>query len=247
MKKFITVKDQVVLVESSTSRKPKEEKFVVVYNGKITRKGTQKIGSMYNNNLVALDNNGYAIGRHDENNNFIVDNYLKTWSEIEKQILEKNKGKKIVLVINDESFVYFLTLKLSDLIKYHFLFQLNVKNKSCGICFRYFSKYNDLYFEIAENIQKINLENFIDVLEIALNIDNNCNFGNIAEYFLSHNIKDLTDEKYRSKKADLYIKLISKNGNEYKKPVEVKTSLNLKCDLIKTSKSASITNNFILL
>lgn len=247
MKKFITVKGQVVLVESSTSRKAKEEKFAVIYNNKITRKGTQKIGSIYNNNLVALDSNGYASGHHDENNNFIVDNYLKTWSEIEKQILEKNKGKKIILVINDENFVYFLTLNLSDLIKYHFLFQLNVKNKNCGVCFRYFAKYNDLYFEIAENIQKISLENFVDVLEIALNIDSNCNFGNIAEYFLSHNIKDLTDEKFRSKKADTYIKIISKNNKEYKKPVEIKASLNLKCDIIKTSKSASITNNFILL
>jgi hypothetical protein len=248
MKKFITVKNQVVLVESSPIRRPKEEKYFVIYNGKITRKGTQKIGSTYNNNLVALDCNGYAIGHHDKDNNFIVDNYLKSWSEIEQQILEKNKGKKIILAINDENNIYFLTLNLSSLIKYRFLFQLNVKNnKTCGICFRYFSKYNDLYFEIAENVQKVSLENFIDILEIALNIDNNCNFGNIAEYFLSHNIKDLTDEKFRSKKADLYIKVTSKNNKEYKKPVELKTSLNLKCDLIKTSKSNSITNNFILL
>lgn len=247
MKKIINVNGQLVMVESSTTRKSKEEKFCVIFDGKITRKGTQKIGSMYNNNLVALDCNGFSKGHHDEKNNFIVDEYLKKWCDIEKEIKEKNKNKKIMLVINDENFVYFLTLNVSDLIKYHFLFQLNVKNKNCGICFRYFAKYNDLYFEIAENIQKISLENFIDVLEIALNIDSNCNFGNIAEYFLSHNIKDLTDEKYRSKKADLYIKMISKNGNEYKKPVELKTSLNIKCDLIKTSKSASITNNFILL
>lgn len=247
MKKFITVKGQVVLVESSTSRKAKEEKFSVIYNGKITRKGTQKIGSLYCDNLVALDCNGYAKGHTDIDNNFIVDEYIKNWDDIEKEIMLKNKGKKIMLVINDENFVYFLTLNLSDLVKYHFLFQLNVKNKNCGICFRYFSKYNDLYFEIAENIQKISLENFIDVLEIALNIDDKCNFGNVAEYFVSHNEKDLTDEKYRTKKADTYIKIISKNNKEYKKPVEIKASLNLKCDIIKTSKSASITNNFILL
>lgn len=247
MKKFITVKNQVVLVETSTTRKPKQENYFIIYNGEITRTATQKIGAMYNNNLVALDNNGYAVGYHDKDNNFIVSEYLKNWNDIEKEIMLKNKGKKIMLVINDENFIYFLTLNLSDLVKHHFLFQLNVKNKNCGVCFRYFSKYNDLYFQIAENIQKININDFIDVLEIALNIDNNCNFGNVAEYFVSHNEKDLTDEKYRTKKADTYIKIMSKNNKEYKKPIEMKTSLNIKCDIIKTSKSASITNNFILL
>lgn len=247
MKKFINVNGQVVLVESSTSRKAKEEKFAVIYNGQITRKATQKIGSVYGGNLVALDCNGYAKGHNDINNNFVVDEYLKNWNDIEKDILTKNKGKKIVLAINDENFIYLLTLKLSDLVKYHFLFQLNVKGKNCGICFRHFSKYNDLYFEIAENVQKININDFVEVLEIALNIDSNCNLGNIVEYFITHNEKDLNNEKYRNKKADAYLTVISKNGKQYKKAIEIKSSLNLKCDLIKTSKSNSITNNFILL
>lgn len=248
MKKFINVNGKIIEVVTTTTRKPKPDTFKMIgLDNTVTRTATQKIGSNYKGRLVALDNIGYCIGYNDNNDNFIVTEYLKKWSEIESEILKAHKREKILLCINDEFYVYILQINLSEMLKYKFLFQLNVKNNKCGIAFRHFAKYNDLYLKIAEKVYTININDFIDTTEKALNIDESCNFGNIAEYYLTNNENDINENRFRTKKHDTYINIISKNNNNYKKAVEIKASLNIKCDLIKTSKSNSITNNFIIL
>jgi hypothetical protein len=248
MKKFINVNGKIVEVETTTTRRPKPDNFKIIgLNGEITRTATQRIGSNYNNCLVALDSIGYCKGYNDNNNDFVVVEYLKKWDEIEKEILKKHKGEKILLAFNDEFNVYILQLNLSEMIKYKYLFQLNVKSGKCGVAFRHFARYNELYKSIAEKIHVIEMNNFIDIIEKALNINETCNFGNIIEYYLTRNENDINENRFRSKKHDTYINIVSKNGNIYKKPIEIKASLNIKCNIIKESKSNSITNNFIVL
>lgn len=248
MKKFINVNGKVVEVETTTTRKPKPDTYKVIgLDNTVTRTATQRIGSNYKGRLVALDSIGYCIGYNDNKDNFVVVEYIKKWNEIESEILKKHKGEKILLAFNDEYSVYILQLNLTEMLKYKFLFQLNVKNNKCGIAFRHFAKYNDLYLNIAEKVYTINIDDFINTVEIALNINDSCNFGNIIEYYLTNNENDVNENRFRTKKHDTYINITSKNNNNYKKAVEVKASLNIKCDLIKTSKSNSVTNNFIVL
>lgn len=246
MFKVIEVNGIVGGIESAKKRKPKNEPFKV-YNeiGNVTRTATQAIGANFNGKNIAFDRDGVHVG-DSINGNFYRREMLYSWDYIKSEIKNKYKRDKIIIVVNNEIAIYFYQFSLCELLEHTEFFQLNVKNNSLGIAFRHFQKNIDLYNKYCEKFFLMGFNDFADIVEKALNLDNKANFGNIVEYALFNKTENILD-RFEEKKHDGYLTTISKNDNRYKYSVEVKSSLTLKCDFIKTSKSASVSNNFIVL
>lgn len=235
-------------IKCKSTRRPKEEKYCVYSpNGEITRKATQPVGTCFNEKLVAYDYHGYGYGYKDIDNNFHIVEYLYTYDEIKQMIKQNYKRDKILIVFSDEDEIYFCEYSLDNFLKYPHFLQINAKSNKIGIAFRAMSKYYNDYVNYADKCEVIHITTIRPYIEKALDTDRNCNMGNILEYFLSNNINDINENRFRDKVHDLYLKTTSKNGKTYKYSVELKTSINFSVSHIKDSKSASVTNNFCIL
>jgi len=245
---YYCVNGEIGEIVCKPTRKPKEEKyFVYSPNGEITRTATQSVGTYFNNKLVAYDYKGYGYGYKDNSNNFHITEYIYTYEEIKTLIKNNYKRDKIIIVFSDNDEIYICEFSIENFLKNPHFLQLNAKTNKIGIAFRALSKHYDEYINKSDKYSVIHISTLIPYIEKALEIDKNCNLGNILEFYLSHNINDINENRFRSKAHDLYLETISKNGKNYKYSVELKTSINFSVSHIKDSKSASVTNNFAIL
>lgn len=245
---YYSVNGEIGEIVCKPTRKPKEEKYCVYSpNEEITRTATQAVGSNFNGKMVAFDYSGYGYGYQDNYGNFHMIEYLYTYDEIKTMIKDNYKRDKIVIVFSDNDEIYICEFSMNNFLKNPHFLQLNVKNNKIGIAFRALSKYYDEYVNKADKCTVIHISTLIPYIEKSLETDKNCNLGNIIEFYLSNNINDINENRFRSKAHDLYLNTISKNGKEYKYSIELKTSINFSVSHIKDSKSASVTNNFCVL
>lgn len=157
-----------------------------------------------------------------------------TFDDIVKTVsaeLFKNNNK-IMICFNRNNMVYFKVINKSAFMANPKAFMyFNGKVEYFGYCFRFISSYENVYMNLPDALDKNGKPYTIKQAEYAEKynhfiIENAVNYGNISEYHVSHNIKDIT-EKTRAKKHDVTSRYITINGNKSKCSVsfELKTSV----------------------
>lgn len=132
--------------------------------------------------------------------------------EIISDFMKKSKGEdRYILSFNREGIVYFKALTRSEL-KKNFLkvMYFNGSSRGCEFGFRFLKKNEDfllslpdVYNSAGEKLEMSEAD-FSEIVMKCYEMDPKVNLGNIAEYVLSKNPKDITD-RFRSKKHDVYI------------------------------------------
>lgn len=156
----------------------------------------------------------------------------KDLDAIINDFMMKSKGEdRYILSYNRNGIVYFKAIKRSELKRnFNRIMYFNGSARGCEFGFR-FLKRNESYLLSLEDVYDASGNKYEmpeeDFTEIALKckaIDKNVNLGNIAEYIISGNRKDIID-RFRTKKHDVYC-FIKINGElcKAKKASECKAS-----------------------
>lgn len=150
---------------------------------------------------------------------------------IDDFMMKSKTEDRYILSFNRESTIYFKAIKRSEL-KKHFLevMYFNGSSRGCEFGFRFLKRNEhfllslaDVYNEAGEKME-MSEDDFSEIVMECRKLDPKANLGNVAEYVLSNNVKDITD-RFRQKKHDVYI-YVMLDGKlcKAKKASEVKAS-----------------------
>lgn len=146
-----------------------------------------------------------------------IDNVLKCKGKskgidaIISDFMNKSRGEdRYVLSFNREGIVYFKAITRSEL-KRNFLkvMYFNGSAKGCEFGFRFLKMNEDFLLSLADvynaagEKMEMSEADFSEIVLKCREMDPKVNLGNVAEYALSKNPKDITD-RFRTKKHDLY-------------------------------------------
>lgn len=156
----------------------------------------------------------------------------KSVAEIVNDFMVNSKGEdRYILSFNRKGTIYFKAIKRTEL-KNNFnrVMYFNGNSRGCEFGFRFLKQnedflmsLNDVY-DSAGNKYEMPEEDFVEIALKCREMDQNVNLGNIAEYVLSGNKKDIID-RFRTKKHDVYV-FVKINGKlcKVKKASECKAS-----------------------
>lgn len=136
----------------------------------------------------------------------------KELDQIISDFMDKSRGEdRYILSFNRGGIVYFKAITRSEL-KRNFLkvMYFNGNNRGCEFGFRFLKMNEDYLLSLADVYdsagKKLEMSeaDFSEIVMECYKMDPKVNLGNIAEYALSKNPKDITD-RFRQKKHDVYI------------------------------------------
>lgn len=154
----------------------------------------------------------------------------RSLDNIISDFMVKSKAEdRYILSFNREGTIFFKAIKRSDLKKnFSKIMYFNGNNRGCEFGFRFLKRNEDFLMSLddAYNSKGEKLEmSEVEFAEIAMKcykMDKGVNLGNIAEYAISGNAKDITD-RFRDKKHDNYVYVMingklckAKKGSECK-------------------------------
>lgn len=156
----------------------------------------------------------------------------KNTEEIISDFMVKSRGEdRYILSFNRNGIVYFKALKRTEL-KDNFssVMYFNGNSRGCEFGFRFLKKSEAFLMSLADvydsagNKYEMPEEDFTEIALKCKELDKNVNLGNIAEYIISGNKKDILD-RFRTKKHDVYC-YVKINGElcKVKKASECKAS-----------------------
>ena len=135
----------------------------------------------------------------------------KSVAEIVNDFMVNSKGEdRYILSFNRKGTIYFKAIKRTEL-KNNFnrVMYFNGNARGCEFGFRFLKQnedflmsLNDVY-DSAGNKYQMPEEDFVEIALKCREMDKNVNLGNIAEYVISGNKKDIID-RFRTKKHDVY-------------------------------------------
>lgn len=167
-----------------------------------------------------------------------IDNVLKCEGKsknldsiIDDFMMKSKTEDRYILSFNRGGIVYFKAITRSEL-KKNFLkiMYFNGSSRGCEFGFRFLAM-NEAFLLSLADVYNVNGEKYempeADFSEIVMKcreLDPKANLGNVAEYVLSNNVKDITD-RFRQKKHDVYV-YVMLDGKlcKAKKASEVKAS-----------------------
>lgn len=156
----------------------------------------------------------------------------KKLEDIITDFMNKSRSEdRYILSFNREGIVYFKAITRSELKRnFNSVMYFNGSSRGCEFGFR-FLKRNEHFLLSLPDVYNSNGEKMemseADFSEIVLKcreMNSKANLGNVAEYVLSNNKKDITD-RFRTKKHDVYV-YVMLDGKlcKAKKASEVKAS-----------------------
>lgn len=156
----------------------------------------------------------------------------KNTEEIISDFMVKSKGEdRYILSFNRKGIVYFKALKRTEL-KENFdrIMYFNGNSRGCEFGFRFLKRnedfllsLDDVYNESGEKFE-MSEEEFSEIALQCKKLDEKANLGNIAEYVISGDKRDIID-RFRSKKHDCYCYVMIDNKLcKAKKASECKSS-----------------------
>lgn len=136
----------------------------------------------------------------------------KNIEEIVSDFMTNSQGEdRYILSFNRKGIVYFKAIKRSEL-KNNFnqIMYFNGNARGCEFGFRFLKQnedflmgLNDVY-DSAGNKYQMPEADFTEIALKCKEMDKQANLGNVAEYVISGNKKDIVD-RFRTKKHDVYI------------------------------------------
>lgn len=156
----------------------------------------------------------------------------KDLDAIISDFMNKSKGEdRYILSFNRNGIIYFKAIKRSELKKnFSSVMYFNGNSRGCEFGFRFLKKnedflmsLDDVYDASGKKYEMLE-EEFAEVALECRKMDEKANLGNVAEYIISRNKKDIID-RFRDKKHDNYIYVMI-NGKlcKTKKASECKSS-----------------------
>ena len=156
----------------------------------------------------------------------------KNTEEIISDFMVKSRGEdRYILSFNRKGIIYFKAIKRTEL-KNNFnkVMYFNGNSRGCEFGFRFQKKnedflmgLNDVYDASGKKYEMME-EDFVKIALECKKMDEKVNLGNVAEFIISKNQKDITD-RFRNKKHDVYV-FVKINGEmcKVKKASECKAS-----------------------
>lgn len=156
----------------------------------------------------------------------------KNTEEIISDFMVKSRGEdRYILSFNREGIVFFKAIKRSELKKnFSSIMYFNGNSRGCEFGFRFLKKNEgflmslDDAYDASGNKYEMLEEDFVKIALECKKMDEKVNLGNVAEFIISGNKKDIID-RFRTKKHDVYI-FVKINGElcKVKKASECKAS-----------------------
>ena len=156
----------------------------------------------------------------------------KDLDDIICDFMMKSQGEdRYILSFNREGTIFFKAIKRSDLKKnFSKIMYFNGNSRGCEFGFRFLKRNEDYLLNLADvydssgNKYEMPEEDFTEIALKCKEMDERVNLGNIAEFIISGNKKDILD-RFRTKKHDVYV-FVKINGElcKVKKASECKAS-----------------------
>lgn len=140
---------------------------------------------------------------------------------LRKKAAEYLKGKRFLVVTNDEQYVYFTEFLASRNLELILkCCSLNTTRTATGICFRDVKGHGETLRAAGNVLKRITVSEFKQRYSQYTQIipESRFNVGNFTEFVLSGRITDIDEHRFDKKKQDVYIE-----GKRY----ELKSSTNL--------------------
>lgn len=146
---------------------------------------------------------------------------LNDMNTLRKKAAEYLKGKRFMIITNDEETVYFsefLASKNLELILK--CCSLNTTRTATGICFRDVKGHGETLRNAGNTLRTMSVSEFKQRYAEYTQVvpESRFNVGNFTEFALSGKISDINEERFAKKKQDVYL-----DGKRY----ELKSSTNL--------------------
>ena len=156
----------------------------------------------------------------------------KSVEEIVNDFMVNSKGEdRYILSFNRKGIIYFKAIKRSELKRnFNKVMYFNGNSRGCEFGFRFLKRnedyllsLEDVYNSAGEKLEMSEAE-FAEIAMKCQGMDKKANLGNVAEYVISGNKKDIVD-RFRTKKHDVYVYVMI-NGKlcKAKKGCECKAS-----------------------
>lgn len=136
----------------------------------------------------------------------------KSIEEIVNDFMVNSRGEdRYILSFNRKGIIYFKALTRSELKKnFDKIMYFNGNSRGCEFGFRFLKKNEEFLMSLDDaldstgNKYEMPEEDFAKIALKCKELDENVNLGNIAEYIISGNKKDIID-RFRTKKHDVYV------------------------------------------